>query len=462
MSLARWIIVSVWMSLFGVALAADRAGGEPVLIPDFTPVSVSEFITAFELQDVVYEELRHQGFTVLTSSTVRTIVGEGFTSCADVPDCPRGPLMNLPARLAVVVSVGRTQGELYGSVEIHHLASAEPVWWVDIPIDPDRLERFGIEVALGLLDVQADLPPMAPELVAAGEQLVASAPTVDDEELNLPDDPFEDEPDEEPEQVSEAAPHPDPDDRWSLDERYYRGSRKGYAKSPWSGDAWVRSTRTHSGRVIIEVRGGVVYGAVNRQAEVLAEPADDGTFEFTWYQEAPDVGTGGVVGAYVGFAPVTWLDVGLAAYLEIALNAARLGWMGEGAYPEYGARNTATSLSARFQPRIRGWIVPLGVVKPYLFAGFDLWYFPNYALDIEDDLDYPEPTGGWVPGADLGAGVQFDPGLGYGLFLEMSYIQRFGERAGTSTTGQGTGFQDTPFDEPTWTISALAGIQFRI
>lgn len=474
----RWMssLLLVWAMWHSSAALAGGANGEPVLVPDFTPISVSEFGVAFELQDVVYGELRHHGFTVLTSQIVSDSVGPGFTSCADVPDCPRAALMNLPARLAVVVAVGRDDGVLFGRIHVHNQMSADPVVRIDLPIDRTRKERFGIEVALAVLDYQATLPPLAPELVTSGNQLVSSASTpaaghdhghgeggVNENNVDsafIEPIPTVVVPESRAVAVA-VAPDP-PQDRWSLDERFFQGSRRGYAKSPWAGDEWVRSTRSHGGRVIIEIRGGVVHGGVNRQAEILADKDGEGGLDFTWYQEAPDVGTGGVVGAYLGYAPLTWLDVGLAAYLEIAGNTARVGWMNAGESNTYGEISSNTSFSVRFQPRVRAWIVPLGVVKPYVFAGFDLWYFPPYDLDVAGGYTFPEPTGGVVPGADGGAGVQFDPGVGYGLFLEMSYIQRFGGRAGTTTVGRGTGLQDAPFRSPTWTISAVAGVQFRI
>jgi hypothetical protein len=104
--------------LFGLAtlLPAVAAAGEPLLVPDFTPASTSEFSLAFLLQDRVIASLEGAGHVVLTSDVVRPRVGAVVDACADTPACPIEPLRALPARVAVVVRIERRDAALIGLV----------------------------------------------------------------------------------------------------------------------------------------------------------------------------------------------------------------------------------------------------------------------------------------------------------------------------------------------------------
>src|SRR5688572_6976308 len=91
-------------------LATPASAGEPVLVPDFTPATTSEFALAFLLQERVVAALEGTGHVVLTGPVVEPTTG-ALDVCFDVEGCPVGAMQKLPVRVAVVVRVERKDGQ---------------------------------------------------------------------------------------------------------------------------------------------------------------------------------------------------------------------------------------------------------------------------------------------------------------------------------------------------------------
>ena len=114
------------------------------------------------------------------------------------------------------------------------------------------------------------------------------------------------------------------------------------------------------------------------------------------------------------------------------------------------------------QPRIRGYLVPLGPAKPYLFTGAEVRFFDDYDLAQPPNFLYPVPAGGAVPGWVGGGGLMIDPSPIVGFFFETGYTQFFGPRAEAALVGNWVHDDLTPPNGVGYNIGLTGGIQIRI
>ena len=87
--------------LSSLMLNFSASAAEPILVPDVTPGTTAEFGLAGQLQNSIESGLKAKGYMVLTSQTVRPIVGGQIDGCFDEQTCPYGPLQHLPAIMKV-------------------------------------------------------------------------------------------------------------------------------------------------------------------------------------------------------------------------------------------------------------------------------------------------------------------------------------------------------------------------
>src|SRR5688572_15374657 len=104
------------LALSALAIAAPAAAGEPVLLPDITPGSTTDFAVAYMLQERVELEIERAGHIVLTSEAARPVVGDALDQCADVAGCPYAALQQLPANIAVVIRISRAEANIQAQV----------------------------------------------------------------------------------------------------------------------------------------------------------------------------------------------------------------------------------------------------------------------------------------------------------------------------------------------------------
>ena len=114
------------------------------------------------------------------------------------------------------------------------------------------------------------------------------------------------------------------------------------------------------------------------------------------------------------------------------------------------------------QPRVRGYLAPVGPAKPFLFTGAEFRFFDAYNIEQPETLTYPVPQGGSIPGWVGGGGLMIDPGPIVGLFFEASYCLHFGERS--RLVQQGSWVHDVPQapENAGYTIGLTGGVQFRL
>ncbi len=472
-------LATVFLGLLG---AVPAAAGEPVLLPDFTPATTSEFGLAGLLQDNVEQALARAGHVVLTAEVVEPVVGGDLDACADTPTCPQEALGELPARFGVVVLVRRDGDDVEAMVDIYEQSGAEPVESLKVPIEPGNEDAFGIRVVDRIDELASVMGPAdagsliaAARLITAHEEREADAEGGRDGE-GQPDAPDEPEPDE-PDEPDEPEPDP-PASGAELDQarlqrafdetdyapRHLVGVRDAFLAQDDDIRPWMATQAPHGGRVIVEVRGGIGIGDVDRVAYVRTELAGANAVE--WFREGPAQGQRVRAGLFVGYAPSAWVDVGVLLGLQYGERILDSAWT-DGNMVGSASTDSVQAVQFDVEPRIRFLPVRMGPVKPYLYGGVQVRLFDRWRITPVENVAYAEPPGGAVAGPSGGAGLLVDPSPIFGFFLEGGGAYHSGVRAeAVSPTGIAT-----PSNAPSisvvatparYTLTVVGGVQFRI
>jgi hypothetical protein len=173
---------------------------------------------------------------------------------------------------------------------------------------------------------------------------------------------------------------------------------------------------------------------------------------------------------FVGFAPATMIDVGVLAGVQygrrvLSTGVVAVGPDGEVVDVQVTDSKDISAINFYLQPRVRGYLVPLGPAKPFLFTGADIRIFDGYHIDQSGGRVFPAPEGGVIPGWVGGGGLMIDPGPIVGLFAEGMYIRHFGELSAPRTYNDGAPW---PHDYQKLgltsgiTVGVTGGVQFRL
>lgn len=486
-------IAALGTVLVGALLPGLAQAGEAVLLPDFTPGTVSEFGLASLMQQTTAEALTRAGHVVLRTEAVRGIVGENaLDACFDEDTCPRTALGKLPARYAIVVRVRRDGQKVFADIRLHEQTGIRPLEEITVEVVPGEEDEIGRKAA-DLVDEMAKVmgPADARDLLAAAK--IIAAFEEGSAEPDTPDpipDPVEPDPPADPDPPAIVTgpkppppdPQPDPDPRptpiedldlttaeglaQALDgtnyaKRHLVGVRDNFVESGLDVRAWAARRTPHAGRTIIEVRGGVGIGDVDRLAQVRTTVA--GGEQTQWFREGPTSATRVRGGLFVGYAPTAWIDVGALMGLQYGERELDSGWSDDAGGGETSL-DSVEAVQFYLQPRLRFYPVRMGPVKPYVAAGADLRFFDQWRIKPVDGVEYGEPPGGMVPGALVAGGLLIDPSPIVGFFFEASYAPNFGPR---SQAAQLPGV-DVPAGAPIIVegdgrvIGLVGGLQFRL
>lgn len=471
------------MAVVGLLCSVSALAGEPVLVPDFTPGTVSDFSLAALLQQNTREALAKAGHVVLTNDVVEPIVGDTLDACADDPACPSDALGRLPARFGVVVRVRREGDAVFADVELFEQTGDAPIESRTFEIEGGNEALFGRDVA-DLIDNMAKVmgPAEAGALISAAKLITAW------EAKQEAGDSVEEPVDAQPEVPADGATGTDPVvatppvtdgpadpaapltpearvdqalDETDFAARHLVGVKQHFVDSELDIRDWAVRATPHAGRVIIEVRGGIGIGDVDRLATVHTTVTGDS--QVRWFQEQPTEGQRVRGELLVGYAPSAWFDVGLLLGLQYGSRTLKSGWSddaGGGAQSE----DTVQAALLDLQPRARLYPVRTGPVKPYLVAGLSLLVFDKWRISPVENIVYEEPPGGVVPGAVGGLGLLVDPSPVVGLFVEGALTLHTGIRSGSAENSIEFRPPDAAAaqDIAGRTIVVSGGVQFRL
>jgi len=462
-----------------LALAAPAVAGEPVVLPDVTPGATSDFALAYMLQQKVQVALEREGQIVLTTDAARPIVGDALDQCADVAGCPFAALQQLPASIAVVIRVSRADGAVHGEVSIFDQGGTKALEVRHYIIEPGAETAFAREVAKLTSDVfSLRSPAPADEIMQATKLVKAAEARTETPQTAVVPKPAEPAPAPAPAPAATPKPAPAPAPRdfsgMSFEERladtevaprHIVGSKHNFMKSNGDPRDWVFKSRSHAGRVIIDVRGGYGFGDIDRSADVRVVVDADGNNTSEWLQEGPVQSQRVRAGMFVGYAPLTWMDAGILVGMQYSQKQLSTGWRRQGdPTGREGQANPVPAVTIDLGARVRLYPVPVGIVKPYLLVGGDARFFDAFHIidPTNPPVDYPDPPGGVVPGVTGGGGLMFDAGPIVGFYAEGSYTYHFGLRSSPAELGTKPPDAPPPPASIHYTVGVVGGVQFRI
>ncbi|MFT4624659.1 MAG: hypothetical protein ACI8PZ_003318 [Myxococcota bacterium] len=460
-------VMTMGMALF----SASALAAEPLFVPPFTYATPAEFAVAVMLDGMAQDQLVARGHVVLGGEVVAPVTGDpAITQCALNPTCPGSVMPRLPATLAVVASIGRSGTTLVGHVELHP-QSGPPVDVLDLPIAAGSEHLFATAIVEAVDAALAQLPPAPPDRLLLAARMLAG------EAIDLaPPAPLQTAPSTPlpaPSIVQLDDPAPStPAPRASggklpegVAPRHLAGSEGHFRKSGLDARDWMYRAMPHAGRFTFEVRAGLGLGDVDRFADVRVE-VDGGRQVADWYQEGPDTARRVRGGLFVGYAPYTFLDVGVLVGMQYGGRDLTTGFTrvvdGEVVSSQATPSPEIQAVQVYLQPRVRGYLAPVGPAKPFVFTGMEVRFFDAYNIEQPDRLVYPVPSGGTMPGWVGGGGLMIDPGPIVGIFFEASYTAHFGGRTRLVQEGAWRFRTPSPTEAAGYTVDVSGGVQFRL
>lgn len=482
----------------GLLLAGSAQASEPILFPEFTPGTQNELASAGMLQGVVADRLTADGYILLTNDITGPIVGEqAVANCAAQPACPSQVLPKVPTRIAVVVRVNRDANGLVANLELYEQSRPTPVVARAVPLPPGQENILAQEISTAVAWLVTQIGPSPDAVIMAAARMIAgqdpsAAPPPAPVPVPAPvPAPVQPPPAPVPAPVPPPQPPPRPTTIVDLDgpgdpkatngqvgslgaetgvfPRHVMGSEEHWRKSEMDPRDWTYKYMPHAGRVFFEIRAGLAMGDVDRAADLRVEVDPNNTVGLEFWHEGPQTARRPRGGLVIGYAPATFIDIGMLVGLQYGQRFVSTGFQrldrndpnfvqtGESqAYPAVDA------VQLYLQPRLRGYMVPVGPAKPFVFTGADIRVFNVYELQQPPQWQYPLPPGAVIPGWVGGGGLMLDPSPIVGFFFEGSYTQHFGSRAEAFINGTWT---HETLPAPTgvgYTIATMGGIQFRI
>lgn len=478
------VAAGLTLGLTGLLLAGPAFAGEPILLPDFTPGTTSEFGLAAMLQERTEEALSRAGHVVLLGEMVESVVGDPLDACADTPGCPTLALAKLPARFGVVVTIRRDAGQVFADVALYEQSGRDPVEKRTFEIIGGREGEFGRMVS-DLVDelVKVMGPADATALIAAAKIVAAwedgeevpTGPTGGNRSAVAPRDPEPDPPnvdngdDPQPDPEPEILLTPEARLQAAIDEGPYLekhlvGVREQALESELDLRDWMFRRTPHGGRTIVEVRGGLGIGDTDRIAYVRTTVSGDGQEQ--WFREGPRPGQGVRGELFIGYAPSAWFDLGVLLGLQYGERVLDSGWV-DGSGNTGGSVDAAQAVQFDLEPRARFYPVRMGTLKPYIGAGAQFRFFDQWRIADVDDIAYAEPPAGMVVGPVGAVGLLVDPSPMVGFFVEGAGVLHQGIRASPANPRDVAVPSNAPAEAMAenpahYTVSIVGGVQFRL
>ncbi len=451
--------------LLAFTLLAAPARAEDVVIPDPTPRDVTDLSLAYSLQQLLVDALGAGGVEVVDGDTLKTWAIEGLDSCAESATCPGNVWPATDARIAVVLLVGRETSGIYVETRFYGADDAdpfkvyrdtvkdggEPAWSRDTArhvrdalklleertVEQPELRRRGAPgpVVSDAVDPEKDLPDVdappdgPPDGISGGvvdrRPRDPSSGTIED--LDGP----EDEPPargkggtrrEGPGDAGTRPPGPGTyvETRGGEDAALARlhlpaYARKRYETSGLPLEVWRDRARVRTNQFMLEIQGGVGFGAVDRgysvQSLIVEDAASPSGFrtEATSTWQGAGAGTGAAASVAIAYAPTWWLDMGVLVGAQLGRNRLSANWecdcdqAGTALQPD-----PARAVQAIVEPRLRLRPVATGVAKPYALLGFTTMLRDGIVVPDGSVVTYPDAPGGASFGPMGGLGLAFD------------------------------------------------------
>jgi hypothetical protein len=473
------------------ALSPGASAADAVLLPHVVAIDPEDVDVAAGLHRVVREVLETDDFVVLEPEDVREVLGEALDVCppAQRTGCVSVALMGIPVRVGVVVRVERRVEGKVVVVDLVHQGETEPIRSLVLPLVFGEERRIAVQVVLAALDVfeqvGASSPPMveAARRMAYGPALIHSGPVVVSEEEDLDEeDPLEADLDEEDPFAEEEELERPPrraldaevdvmlgrlDDEGvpasdELPPRLFAGARGSYEAREGEAGAWYKRHAPHAGRFIVELRGGLAYGDVKRRLLTMGALDDQQQLTAVLWEEGPVQGLGGLFELGLGYAPVTFLEIGVVGGMRFVRDEIAIGYMNEGQTPTFGDLTAFDVVRPYVQPRVRAYPVHLGIAKPFVVVGGRFEFVKAWRFNTGTAQPFPRPPGGVLYGIVSGLGLVVDPVPRLGIVIESTLTYNLGTLSNVRLAGTLVGDPPLPPAGKGWSLDVVVGLQLRL
>lgn len=438
-------------------LLLNSVMAQQLLVPEFTPESVTDFTVSYMMYDQLLRDMRALGMEPIDGDTLRQTHGDVGDDCAINRDCVAALFELYPdAPLVVVGEVGTTNEGL--TVEVHYYVRDDPqaVKTRKQVLEPGAELQHTEAIARQAADLLAIVTMFQP-LEPPEKPIEPDEPPQPQD----PDDPFDEDPvdgdpvevdpfDEDPEIYEPIVEDPlFPDERDPIEERPDRPpekpvvrlddkaerrkmgvSKKNYQRYVDSGmerQAWMEENRVRTGTFNLELGGGYATGSLDRQYDVILvlEEGANGNFveQERFEQDVLIAGVGGHGSAGVSVGINANLELGLLASLQFAHKHHMKGWehqeQGE-LLDEFRLEyDPVAALVAVIEPRIRVYALQRGPVKPYVLGLGQLRIYDGYVVEDTSQVNYPDRPPLYPFGLGAGGGLMLDLSPGFSLFIEV-------------------------------------------
>jgi hypothetical protein len=435
------------------SLLALSASASDVLLPTFTPRTMSDFTPAERLTEETLKALAAQGVAFVPPSEIQKRAGGVADGCADTPDCTKVLWGHFPAAsVAVVGTVAYAEGQIDARVRFYAPGDESPVESLSAVVSERELPAFAARIAGTARELTELIPPPAAGVVAVAAEPASPPPRGRPAPAERPpsggyddlDAPAETAPARKP---PRAPPADDSDEFARRNAGLPPSLWARYKQSGLSYKAWKDQALVRSGSLIIEVYGGATFGDVNRvyDARVALDQVGEGTDGYfeqigTYQYEAFVQGSAFTTGLGVGFMPLWWLEVGVAGGVQLGRRSLSTG------YEQYWTTEPDADADARarvrasdaqeygpvpstlgvVEPRVRFFMLPSGPVKPYASLGLMMRMYDAYNdPQLDGAVSYPKRDGGVGLGLSAGGGLAFDAPKGMMGFIEVPWTALF-------------------------------------
>lgn len=476
--------------LSGLLLLLGSAWAGDVLVPTYTPSTMSDFGPSERLTEETLAALAARDVGFVTPSEIQRRAGEVADGCADVPDCTTTMWRHFDtSRLAVVGSVTWDEGMLRARVRFHGPDDASPIEVISDRFPEDQIPAFAERVAASAEDLLGIVPPRGAAGVALAKEPTSPGGGGTDDPVEPGEDRYE----------GLEGPTTAEKEQITAEQDELERRSKGMPKRAWklyrqSGleyDDWKDKALVRAGSVVIEFHGGAVFGDVDRSyavraaAEQLGEDADSIAQIDTYQYESFVTGSTFMLGGSIGYVPVWWLETDVYGGFSLGQKGLSTGWElykqdDDGSlvlaceHPDSDCEGTggkdrelneydpATAFLGTVEPRLRLLTVATGPVKPYVLLAASLRFYDGYVVNDLEKISYPERQGGLGMGFTGGGGVAFDAPGHFTGFLEVPWTYLITPQPFVNS-GNGT-IQYVPERPPSsgQVLSFRAGIGFRI
>lgn len=418
-------------ALIALLLVGSRpAGAQEIVLPDFTPATLGDFALADDLTNLARMALEDRGLRVLSGEELSDRVGEAADSCADDVACPVSLWALVEARTAVVGRVGRDGSLIHVRVLVYADRSSRATRVLDERVAPAQAGELLLLLADELAPAVAPPPQVERPSVGVVEERYGrlnegSSRGVDASERSSSG-----------RRATSSAPldGPSTEELERLDLPRY--ALRQLEESGLEAEEWSAQARVRSPAVVVELRGGAVFGDLDRRFDTrvgLYDESGNAWSERNLYTYQSFLNSSGFAGGIaLGYQPAWWVDISALAGVQLGQKELTTGWetWEAGGNPDGSdlfldedsvAYDPVSAVLGYLEPRVRLYPRATGILKPYALAGLNLRFYDGFEVPDLDFVDYPEASGGVGLGPTIGGGLAFDAPRGTYGFIELPW-----------------------------------------